>query len=84
MDGQEELRYDGIEGLVFSPDSQRVAYVAGRHGNHFVAVDGEEGSQFDDVVAAREGRGVIFDSPDQLHYMARRGNAFYLVEERFA
>ena len=48
----------------------------------FVAVDGREGSQYDDIVVAREVGGVIFDSPNQLHYVARKGNAFYLVEEQ--
>ena len=49
-----------------------------------VVVDGLEGKQYDGIVAAPEMGGVIFDSPDQLHYMAQKGDAFYRVEERIA
>ena len=91
LDGQEQGQYES-HSFVFSPDSKRVAYVAlvpeRRWGfikvgeSHMIVVDGQEGSQYDDIVAPRESGGIIFDSPNQLHYMAQRGNAFYLVEER--
>jgi len=98
VDWQEgKQRYDGIgeRSVVFSPDNRRVAYVAlvfegilgfikvGKK-SHMVVIDGQEGSKYDGIVAPPEGEGIIFDSTDQLHYMGRKGNAFYLVEERLA
>ena len=64
--------------VVFSPDSRRVAYVADLRGS-LVVVDGREGNRYDNIQGS-----IIFDSPDQLHYIARKGNAFYLIEERLA
>ena len=46
-----------------------------------VVIDGQEGSQYYGIVAPPVGGGVIFDSPNQMHYLARKGNAFCLVEE---
>lgn len=65
--------------LVFSPDSQRVAYQAKDGDRLFVVVDGIEGRQYDDML---EGGEIIFDSPDSLHYLAVRDNSVYLVRER--
>ena len=86
MDGLEGEQYDYIEGrsLVFSPDSQRLGYVARGGGKWFVVVNGREGSEYDGIVAPSQKGGVVFDSPDQLHYMVQKDNAFYLVEERLA
>ena len=93
---QEGRTYDRVKelSLVFSPDSQRMAYVARVFSRkwsfvkvgetHMVVVDRQEGSQYDSIVAHPEGGGVVFDSPNQLHYMARKGNAFYMVKERLA
>ena len=52
--------------------------------SNMVVIDGLEGSQYDDIIADPERGSVIFDSPNQLHYMARKGNAFYLVEKHWA
>jgi len=99
VDGQEGEQYDktSLFSLVFSPDSKRLAYIARvdkrKKGllwskkvgeSHMVVVDGEEGSQYDSIVAPKGGGGIVFDSPDQLHYLAQKDNAFYLVEERIA
>ena len=98
VDRQDGKRYDDVkkDSLVFSPDSQRLAYVAlvfeRRKGflwdrkvgeSHMVVIDRQEGSRYDGIVAPPEGGGIISDSPNQLHYIARKGNAFYLVEEHF-
>ena len=40
----------------------------------------QEGSIPDAIVPHSEKGGVIFDSPHQLHYIARKGNEYYLVE----
>jgi len=94
VDGQAGKRHTRIEerSLVFSTDSRRVAYVAlvpaRRWGfiklgqRSLVVIDGQEGSRYDSIVAPRESGGIIFDLPNQLYYIARKGHAFYLVEER--
>ena len=71
--------YASVGSLLFSPDSKRLAYVAYDGRKSIVVVDGHEGNHYHGIMG-----GISFDSPDQLHYMARKGNAFYLVEERFA
>ena len=84
VDGQEGKLYDDVreQSLAFSPDSKRIGYVARERRNEFVVVDGQEGCQYDQIVPPPEGRSVLFDSPDQLHYIGRKGNAFHLVEEQ--
>lgn len=47
----------------------------------FVVVDGKEEKQYDDIVTLGGGK-VVFDSEDSLHYLARKGNSIYLVEEK--
>ncbi|HJN87071.1 MAG TPA: WD40 repeat domain-containing protein [Dehalococcoidia bacterium] len=95
LDGREQELYNtiAIESLMFAPDSRRVAYVVWAatrrlgvvvHMRSLVVIDGEEGSQYNAIPAPSGGGGIIFDSPNQLHYIARKGNAFYLVEERLA
>jgi Tol biopolymer transport system component len=69
VDGKEQSSYEGIGGLVFSPDSQHVAYVAGTEPKQFVVVDGKEGKQYDGLV---KGATCLFDSPSQLHYLAKK------------
>ena len=87
VDGQEGKEYKRRVGFpVFSPDSRRVAYTALLNEGSLgvVVIDGQEGSQYDAIIAPREGGGVIFESPDQLHYIARRSSTFYLVEKCLA
>jgi len=81
VDRREGKKYDGIGSLIFSPDSERVTYYAGVGNRRFVVVDGQEGKQYDAIVTGGGGR-IIFDSPDNLHYLALRGNSIYLVTER--
>jgi hypothetical protein len=57
VDGKEEKKYDNIGGTIFSPDSKRVAYVAGVGDKEFMVVDGKEEKIYDAIV------GTIF-SPD--------------------
>ncbi|MGB2768477.1 MAG: hypothetical protein WBC88_01975, partial [Candidatus Zixiibacteriota bacterium] len=61
----------------------RVAYMAQVGGKWLVVLDGEEGKVYDSIVAGGGG-GIIFDSPDNLHYLARRGNQIDLVEEKIS
>jgi hypothetical protein len=80
VDGQEGPEYEGISVPIFSPNSQRVAYAAKRDNKPLVVVDGQEGPEYDGIV--KRGK-ILWDSADQLHYLANKGNAIYLVEESF-
>jgi dipeptidyl aminopeptidase/acylaminoacyl peptidase len=95
VDGQKVQGYDGVESVVFTPDN-RLAYVVRvterrrgllwnkKVGESFMAVvDGQAGVQYDEIVAPPSGAHIVFDSPEQLHYIARKDGEFYLVEERF-
>jgi hypothetical protein len=82
VDGKEEKPYDGIDTLLFSPDSRRVAYMAAVGAKQFVVVDGNEGKPYDGFP---KGTKIIFDSGSALHYLALKRTAneidVYLVEE---
>lgn len=69
-----------LESLTVSQDSKRVAYVAKSGNKCFVVVDEKEGKQYD-VIITRGGI-IIFDSPDNLHYLVLKDSDIYLVEER--
>jgi len=58
-----------------------VAYATQVAGKQFVVVDGEEGKKYYNIIITEAGR-IIFDSPDTLHHLARKGNRIYSVEER--
>ena len=83
VDGKEEKQYDGIvKGtFIFSPDSRCVAYGAQVGNKQFVVVDGKEEKQYDGIITIG-GEKLIFDSSDNIHYLAFKGNSIYLVEER--
>ena len=81
VDGKEGKQYDMIEGLIFSPDSRRVAYAAQRGNKHVVVVDKQEGNQYDGLGTQVGGR-IIFDFADSLHYLAVKDDDLYLIEER--
>jgi hypothetical protein len=68
VDGAEDRGFDGLRGIVFSPDSRRAAYVANRGRNWLVVVNGIEGQEFDGCW------GISF-SPDsrRVAYVADRG-----------
>lgn len=51
---------NGLLGLTFSPDSKRIAYVAGREKKYFAVIDGKEGPPYDAV-------GLLQFSPDSGH-----------------
>ena len=82
VDGKEQKQYDSIMAgsLIFSPDSKHLAYVAKSGNKCFVVVDEKEGKQYD-VIITRGGI-IIFDSPDNLHYLVLKDSDIYLVEER--
>lgn len=59
LDGKVGRSYKSLSHPVFSPASQRVAYVARQSGMRYVVADGREGKGYDDI----EGRSLIF-GPD--------------------
>jgi Tol biopolymer transport system component len=74
VDGEEVGRYDGTsEGtpILFSPNSQRVAYGAQVGDKWMVVVDGEEVGRYDGIMS-----GTPIFSPDSQHvvYVARVGD----------
>ena len=61
------------DSLVFSPDSKRVAYLAGTSGKQILVVDGKEGKAYDETWGVN-GEHVVF-SPDgrRVAYVATSG-----------
>src|SRR6056297_1965200 len=84
IDGKEQKRYDGILAgtPIFSPDGKRVAYGAIEGDKWFVVVDGEKQKEYDALIAIGGGD-IVFNKPNNLHYLALKGRSIYLVEERF-
>jgi hypothetical protein len=64
-----------------SPDNKRVAYAARVGTKQFVVVDGRRDKHYDAIVTIRGGR-IRFDPANNLRYLARKGSAIYVVEER--
>ncbi len=64
-----------------SPDSQRVTYAARVGAKQFVVVDGKKEKYYDAIVTTGGGR-VLFDPENNLRYLAGKGSAIYVVEER--
>jgi len=91
LDDKEQKKYDMAWGskFVFSPDSKRLAYVAAaplrgrgeQKFNFFVGLEGEQGKGYDAIISNSDGEAIVFDSADRLHYLARKGNRIYSVEE---
>ena len=79
----------GEGGIIFSPDNQHIAYMAGSGNKMFVVVDGKQGKKYDTIVSTGVGD-VSFDSPRDLHYIAivgaetiHTGKAWFInVKER--
>lgn len=67
--------YQGMQhpGLIFSPDSQRVAYAALKGSYHAAVIDGKEDAEFDRI-------SIPIFSPDSRHvaYTAKKGNKWYI------
>jgi hypothetical protein len=76
IDGIEGPAYDAMGKLspLFSPDSKRVAYIAGRGGKKLVVLDGAEGPEYDNV-------GGLAFSPDCRRFacMVERGDDRFIV-----
>jgi len=83
LDGLEQKHYRSVtkDSLTFSSDSQHLAYIVADETGQFVVIDGKEGKPYEEIFTM-EGGSIIFDSTDRLHYVARKGNGIYLVQER--
>ncbi len=82
LPARERKDYDTMAGepVTFSPDSKRVAYAANRGGKWSVVVEGKEGRAYDGFPSPAGAR-IVFDSPNELHYLALKGNEIYLIGE---
>jgi len=82
VNGQEVKHYYDIEAssLTFSPDGKCVAYVAKTRRKMFVVVNGSEGNQYDSIILAGFGGGIVFDSNNNLRYLAVRDDKIYTVK----
>jgi dipeptidyl aminopeptidase/acylaminoacyl peptidase len=84
--GKEGKPWDGLgDAFVFDARSRHAAFAAKKDGKWTVVVDGKPGETYDFIVAFRRkyrGGGIVFDSPNAFHYLARRGKQVLLVEEK--
>jgi Tol biopolymer transport system component len=76
LDGREGPPYPWVEGLVFSPDSRHLAYVAHRDDSQFVVMDGREGPAYDFVAP---GRPIFSPDGQRTAYVAGRGGKSLVV-----
>lgn len=79
LDGFESSAYNDILFIAFSPDSKRIAYTAVLDKKEFVVLDEISGYHYDAILG--QGK-FIFDAQDRFHYLASKGNAIFLVEEK--
>ncbi len=80
--GKEGKLYDDIKGtFYFSDDSLHLAMVAYDNQRQVVVVDGQEGNRYDEIITLGGVTKLHFDDGDAFHYLARKGNDLFLVEE---
>ncbi|HEU5321941.1 MAG TPA: hypothetical protein VFX28_14135, partial [Methylomirabilota bacterium] len=83
VDGKELGPHDGLGTMSFSPDGTHLAYAARRGNRWSVVLDGRDGTPHLGLVP---GGKILFDSPLEFHYLARRKrgelNEISLFEER--
>jgi hypothetical protein len=79
INGHTHENYQGVSGLVFSPDSQHIAYVAmKKHGMIVVRDNKEISDEYEDI-----SRSTPIFSPDSQHlaFGAKRGNKWFAVKD---
>jgi WD40 repeat protein len=64
VDGTEGNFYDDAQGLLFSPDSLHVAYVANIEGKEVLLVDGKKQASYDYISSKTKGDMTVLYSPD--------------------
>jgi rRNA maturation protein Nop10 len=80
VNGREGREYDYVHQPNFSPDSRQLAYRVKAGNKSKVVLDGKEGKEYDEILGDLL-VDILFDSSQRFHYLARRGNDLYLVEE---
>jgi len=75
--GQGRISGERYCGPVFSPDSKRLAYLARLGSKWLVVVDGMKSKEYDGLVGDSS---LVFDGPNALHALLRRGTEFLRVE----
>lgn len=80
VDGQENKAYENILNRVFfSPDSKRIAYVAGPEKRWFVVVDGQESKPYDCDGGFSQHFPVFSANSQRVAYAAQRGGKGFVV-----
>jgi hypothetical protein len=86
VNGKEEKPYQEISNTFFSPDSKHLAYMAKANDQWLIVVDKIEGMSFDQIFKPEINRinwtEILFDTANSFHYLARKGNSIFLVEEK--
>ncbi len=79
--GKETKPYDAIDtSIAFSPESNRLAFIATQGDKQFVVIDGIDGEPFDRILF--QGFETIrFTGESELDYLAVRNNDLFLVHE---
>jgi hypothetical protein len=89
VDRKKGEKYEDIRDIIFSPDSKHIIYINLYGGKMFVVVDKTEGKDYDflsftGVTPSAEDldiNRIVFDSADKFHYLVKKGDGIYLVEE---
>ena len=89
-DGEEIGKYELIKDCVFSPDSRHIAYVSIKGPKMSVTVDRSENQEYEILgststtpsAADMNIQSIVFDSADRFHYLVRKDDAIYVVEEK--
>jgi uncharacterized protein YaiI (UPF0178 family) len=79
-DGRPGKKYDAVYGPFFSPDSQRVAYVARTGEKRCVVVNDSEGAPYD-LIYCHQSVGLFGPVAGRLAYPARKGSQELVVVE---
>ena len=77
----EQKKYVAVSGFAFSPDGGHFICAAKNGAKYSIYVDGQPGKEYNDILAWVKPQGIFFDADDAFHYIARNGDAYYLVEE---
>ncbi len=73
--------YDGVgmDGVLFSSDSEHALFIAQRNHKWMAVVDGQEGELFDHLLVGKDGPLHLTPS-NELRYIGRQGDKIYLLE----
>lgn len=83
VDGIPGKIYDYIcqNSFTFTPDGLHTVFAVKSKEKEFIVFDDKPGPKFNNILTDWHGH-VVFDAPDAFHYLSRKGNSVFLVEER--